>query len=104
MLVNVNAIGLSGRKAERVLDDVGISANRNTIPGETRPPTQASGIRLGTPAITTRGFKEDDCRTVARLVVETLSAPDDEASLSRIRDEVRHLTDRFPVPGIPTSL
>ncbi len=104
MLVNVNAIGLSGRKAERVLDDVGISANRNTIPGETRPPTQASGIRLGTPAITTRGFKEDDCRTVARLVVETLSAPDDEANLSRIRDEVRHLTDRFPVPGVPASL
>jgi glycine hydroxymethyltransferase len=104
MLVNVNAIGLSGRKAERVLDDVGISANRNTIPGETRPPTQASGIRLGTPAITTRGFKEDDCRTVARLVVETLSAPEDEANLNRIRDEVRHLTDRFPVPGVPASL
>jgi glycine hydroxymethyltransferase len=104
MLVNVNAIGLSGRKAERVLDDVGISANRNTIPGETRPPTQASGIRLGTPAITTRGFKEDDCRTVARLVVETLSAPDDEANLSRIRDEVRHLTSRFPVPGVPAEL
>ncbi len=104
MLVNVNAIGLSGRKAERVLDDVGISANRNTIPGETRPPTQASGIRLGTPAITTRGFREDDCRTVARLVVETLSAPEDEANLNRIRDEVRHLTSRFPVPGVPASL
>jgi len=104
MLVNVNAIGLSGRKAERVLDEVGISANRNTIPGETRPPTQASGIRLGTPAITTRGFREDDCRTVARLVVETLSAPDDDANLNRIRDEVRHLTSQFPVPGISASL
>lgn len=103
MLVDVNAIGLSGRKSERVLDSVGISANRNTIPGETRPPTQASGVRLGTPAITTRGFAEDDCRTVARLVAETLSSPDDEASLGRIRDEVRHLTDRFPVPGVSAS-
>ncbi len=103
MLVDVNSIGLSGRKSERVLDTVGISANRNTIPGETRPPTQASGIRLGTPAITTRGFGEDDCRTVARLVTETLSSPDDEANLSRIRDDVRHLTDRFPVPGVAAA-
>ncbi len=103
MLVNVNSIGLSGRKAERVLDLVGISANRNTIPGETRPPTQGSGIRLGTPAVTTRGFGEDDCRTVARLIVETLASPEDGATLARIGDEVRHLTDRFPVPGIAAS-
>lgn len=100
MLVNVDKIGLSGRKAERVLDSVAISANRNTIPGEIRPPTQASGLRLGTPAVTTRGFLEDDCRTVARLIVETLSSPDDEAVLSRVKDEVHHLTSRFPVPGI----
>ncbi len=103
MLVDVNSIGLSGRKAERVLDLVGISANRNTIPGETRPPTQGSGIRLGTPAITTRGFGEDDCRTVARLIAETLASPEDGANLARIGDEVRHLTDRFPVPGIAAS-
>jgi glycine hydroxymethyltransferase len=100
MLVDVGSIGISGRKAERVLDRVGISTNRNTIPGDTRPPTQASGLRLGTPAITTRGFGPDDVREVARLIAETLAAPEDEAVLSRVADEVRHLTSRFPVPGI----
>jgi glycine hydroxymethyltransferase len=103
MLVDVGSIGISGRKAEKVLDRVGISANRNTIPGDTRPPTQASGLRLGTPAITTRGFGRDEVRTVARLIAETLAAPEDEAVLSRVADEVRQLTSRFPVPGIAGS-
>jgi glycine hydroxymethyltransferase len=100
LMVDVGAIGISGRKAERILDRVGISANRNTIPGDTRPPTQASGLRLGTPAVTTRGFGRDEVRTVARLIAETLAAPEDEATLARVADEVRHLTSRFPVPGI----
>ena len=100
MLLDVGAGGISGRKAERVLDRVGISTNRNTIPGDTRPPTQASGLRLGTPAVTTRGFGREEVRTVARLIAETLAAPEDEAVLSRVADEVRHLTSRFPVPGI----
>jgi glycine hydroxymethyltransferase len=100
MLVDVGSIGISGRKSERVLDRVGISANRNTIPGDTRPPTQASGLRLGTPAVTTRGFGPDELRTVARLIADTLAAPEDEANLARVADEVRHLTSRFPVPGI----
>src|SRR3712207_3402894 len=77
MLVDVGALGLSGKEAERVLDGVGITCNKNTIPGDTRPPTQASGIRLGTPAITTRGFGVDETRRVTRLIAEVLHAPAD---------------------------
>ncbi|MBA3414647.1 MAG: serine hydroxymethyltransferase [Chloroflexia bacterium] len=100
MLVDVGSIGLSGKRAEQVLDEVGITCNKNTIPGDTRPPSQASGIRLGTPAITTRGFGIDESRQTARLVVEVLEAPDDASRRGRIADEVRHLTAQFPMPHL----
>jgi glycine hydroxymethyltransferase len=100
MLVDVGSIGISGRKAERVLDKVGISTNRNTIPGDTRSPLQASGLRIGTPAVTTRGFRESDCSLVAQFIERVLRAPDDEAVLSQVSSEVRELTSGFPVPGI----
>jgi glycine hydroxymethyltransferase len=100
MLVDVGSIGLSGKQAEHLLDAVGITCNKNTIPGDTRPPTQASGIRLGTPAITTRGFAEAEARRTAGLIVEVLQAPDDEAARARVADEVRDLTARFPLPGL----
>ena len=102
-LVDVGAIGISGRKAERVLDSVGISANRNTIPGDTRPPTQASGLRIGTPAVTTRGFGPDDCVAVADMIARVLHAPDDEAVLKQVAKDVRELTAGFPVPGIDAA-
>ena len=72
MLVDVGARGLSGSKAEKLLDHAGITCNKNTIPGDTRPPAQASGIRLGTPAVTTRGFGPEDCRIVAGYIADTL--------------------------------
>lgn len=100
MLVDVGALGLSGKQAERLLEGVGITTNKNTIPGDTRPPTQASGIRLGTPAITTRGFGREETRYVANLIAAILHAPEDEALHRRTADEVRQLTARFPVPGI----
>lgn len=100
MMVNVDAVGLSGRDAEKVLDSVGITCNKNTIPGDTRPPAQGSGIRLGTPAITTRGFGPEETRQVARWIAEVLRAPQDDALKSRVADEVRHLTRRFPLPGV----
>jgi glycine hydroxymethyltransferase len=100
MLVDVGAIGLSGRKAEKLLDRVGITCNKNTIPGDTRPPTQASGIRLGTPAVTTRGFGAEDCRVVANFIADILEAPDDETRQQRIADEVREMMTRFPLPGL----
>ena len=100
MLVNVDSIGLSGRDAEKVLDSVGITCNKNTIPGDTRPPAQGSGIRLGTPAITTRGFGTTETAQVGMWIAEVLHAPQDEAIKARVADEVRHLTSRFALPGV----
>jgi len=102
-LMDVGSKGISGRKTERILDSVGISANRNTIPGDTRPPTQASGLRIGTPAMTTRGFTEAECVTVADLIARVLDAPEDESVLNRVRSDVRDLTAGYPVPGTVPS-
>jgi glycine hydroxymethyltransferase len=99
MSVDVGAIGLSGKQAEKYLEAVGITTNKNTIPGDTRPPTQGSGIRLGTPAITTRGFGISEMRQIGGMIAAILSAPDDVAVSSRVADEVRDLTARFPLPG-----
>jgi glycine hydroxymethyltransferase len=101
MLVDVGARGLSGTKAEKLLDHVRITCNKNTIPGDTRPPAQASGIRLGTPAVTTRGFGPEECRVVAGYIADILEAPDDETLQARIADEVREMMERFPLPGVP---
>ena len=100
MLVDVGSRGLSGSKAEKLLDRAGITCNKNTIPGDTRPPAQASGIRLGTPAVTTRGFGPGECRIVAGYIVDILEAPDDDLVHSRIADEVQELMQRFPLPGV----
>ncbi|HLL51230.1 MAG TPA: serine hydroxymethyltransferase, partial [Thermomicrobiales bacterium] len=101
MLVDVGARDLSGSKAEKLLDQVGITCNKNTIPGDTRSPAQASGIRLGTPAVTTRGFGPEECRIVAGYIAEILEAPDDEVIRARISDDVRQMMERFPLPGVP---
>jgi glycine hydroxymethyltransferase len=100
MLVDVGARGLSGSKAEKLLDQAGITCNKNTIPGDTRPPAQASGIRLGTPAVTTRGFGPEDCRIVAGHIAHILEAPDDETVQARIAGDVREMMERFPLPGV----
>jgi glycine hydroxymethyltransferase len=100
MLVDVGSVGISGRKAERILDTVGISTNRNTIPGETRSAMQTSGLRIGTPAITTRGFGEAESTQVVEYIARVLQAPEDEAVLAQVRSEVKELCVGFPVPGI----
>lgn len=99
-LLDVGSRGISGRKAERVLDSVGISTNRNTIPGETRSAFQTSGLRIGTPAVTTRGFKEEDVVAVAGMIARVIEAPEDEDVLAKVRKEVNDLTSGFPVPGL----
>jgi glycine hydroxymethyltransferase len=101
MLVDVGARGLSGSKAEKLLDHVGITCNKNTIPGDTRSPAQASGIRLGTPAVTTRGFGPEECRVVAGYIADILEAPEDETIQTRIADDVKVMMERFPLPGVP---
>ena len=100
MLVDITATGMSGNKAEKLLDTVGITTNKNAIPNDPRPPMQTSGIRLGTPAVTTRGYGVDEVRQVARMVVEVLGNPEDAALHARVRDDVAELSRRFPHPGV----
>lgn len=99
-LLDVGSQGISGRKAERVLDTVGISTNRNTIPGETRSAFQTSGLRIGTPAVTTRGFGPDECVAVADMIARVIQAPEDQETIADVRKSVRELTAGFGVPGI----
>ena len=100
MLVDVTPLGLTGKQAEHALDEIGITVNKNAIPYDPQPPAKASGIRIGTPAVTTRGFQEPEMDTIARLIGDILRAPEDTAVMDRVRAEVAELCARFPVPGI----
>ena len=97
MLVDVFAKGLTGKVAEKALDKAGITANKNTIPFDTNSPMVASGIRLGTPALTTRGMKEGDMQQVAKLVSRALHAVENETELAEVKREVRKMCERFPL-------
>jgi glycine hydroxymethyltransferase len=101
VLADVSVKGMSGRKAERALDAAGITVNKNTIPFDTRSPTVASGIRVGTPALTTRGFGSDEIRQTGRWIVRVLDNADNESVLESVRQDVEALARNFPVPGIP---
>lgn len=96
-LIDVTGFDLTGKEAEHLLDEVKITVNKNTIPFETKSPFVTSGIRIGTPAITSRGFDEEDARKVAELIVRTLRAKEDEAEQEAIRQEVKVLTDKNPL-------
>jgi glycine hydroxymethyltransferase len=97
MLVDVFAKGITGKVAEKALDKAGITANKNTIPFDANSPMVASGIRLGTPALTTRGMKESDMAEVGRLVSRALHGVENETELAEVKKEVRKLCDRFPL-------
>jgi len=92
------SLGISGQVAEDVLDEVGITLNKNSIADDTRKPMDPSGIRFGTPAITTRGFKEQECKRVAELMVEAMKKKDDQKTKEAIREEIRGMCKRFPIP------
>jgi len=96
MLVDLTPKGITGREAELLLDEVGITVNKNGIPFDTKKPTVTSGIRIGTPAVTTRGMKEEEMKVIARLIDETLTSRDDEQVRARVAAEVKELTGRFP--------
>ena len=100
VLVDLAPMGLTGRQAEEALGKVNIVVNRNAIPYDPRPPRVASGLRLGTPAVTSRGFGIRDTAQVARLITRTLSNIHVESVAREVRDEVLSLASRFPVPGI----
>ncbi len=100
-LVDVTPLGVTGREAEALLDDVGITVNKNAIPFDLNPPNIASGIRIGTPATTTRGMGPDEMRAIGRWIVDGIRERDDADEHARIAAEVRDLVARFPVPGLP---
>jgi len=94
------SLGVTGKEAQTVLDEVGITLNMNSIAEDTRKPLDPSGIRFGTPAITTRGFTEKECALVAGFMIETLKNKDDEKKKEEIRKKVKALAKKFPVPNV----
>ena len=97
MLVDLQPKGLTGKEAERVLGLAHMTCNKNAIPNDPQTPFVTSGIRVGTPALTTRGFKEAETEQIANLIADVLDNPTDETVLARVRDEVKALTDAYPV-------
>lgn len=97
LLIDVSAKGVTGGEAEKALDAVGITVNKNMIPDDPRSPFDPSGIRLGTPALTTRGMKEEEMKQIAVWIDEAIINRTDEAHLERIRSEVKAMTKRFPL-------
>ena len=99
MLVDLRSKGITGKEAEAVLGSAHMTINKNTIPNDPEKPMVTSGVRIGTPAMTTRGFKEEEARATANLVADVLDNPRDEVNLNAVRAKVADLTKRFPVYG-----
>jgi glycine hydroxymethyltransferase len=97
MLVDVFSKGVRGKEAEQALDRARITVNKNAIPFDVNPPLNPSGVRLGSPAVTTRGFRETEMREVASLIAEVLSHVSDENAIAAVRQKVDALTVRFPL-------
>ena len=100
LLVDTRSIGMTGRQAEEALITAGLVVNKNTIPFDPESPMVTSGIRIGTPALTSRDLKAEDMENVAGFIIEALDARDDEAKLANIGVEVAKFSSRFPVPGL----
>ncbi|WP_108306037.1 serine hydroxymethyltransferase [Metalysinibacillus jejuensis] len=97
LLLNVKSLGLTGKVAEHALDEVGITTNKNTIPYDTESPFVTSGIRIGTPAVTSRGFKEEDMKEVGAIIALVLKNPEDEATQKEAKERVAALTAKHPL-------
>ncbi len=98
MLVDVkSSLGITGKEAEEVLDKIHITVNKNTIPNETESPFKTSGIRLGTPAMTTRGLKEDDFKEIAHVIAEALKNKDNEQVLKKLDEQILAITEKYPI-------
>jgi glycine hydroxymethyltransferase len=103
MLVDVTPLGTTGREAERILDEIGITVNKNAIPFDRHPPNTASGIRIGTPATTSRGFGLPEMDEIGRMIIQAVASRDEPAEQARLAAEVHDICARFPVPGLPTA-
>jgi glycine hydroxymethyltransferase len=99
MLVDLRNKGLTGKAAQLALDQAGITVNKNAVPFDDKPPLITSGIRLGTPALTTRGMKEPEMRQIAKWIDQVLSSIDSSDVQDRVRGEIRELGQRFPAPA-----
>ena len=97
MIIDITDTGLTGKDAQNLLDFVNITTNKESIPGDKRSPFITSGLRISTPAITSRGFNEEDARKTASLIIEILSDPDNEATIEHVKKEVHELTKKHPV-------
>jgi glycine hydroxymethyltransferase len=97
MLVDVFSKGITGKVAEAALGKAGITVNKNAIPFDQNPPMVASGIRIGTPAITTRGMRETEMDQIGELIARLLAAPDDDRAIGIVKDEVERLCRKFPL-------
>ncbi|HZT96672.1 MAG TPA: serine hydroxymethyltransferase, partial [Chloroflexota bacterium] len=100
LLVDLRGASVNGKEAQVALDDVLLSTNKNMLPFDPLPPTKTSGVRLGTPAATSRGMRPAEMELIAGWIDRRITSPEDEAEAARIRDEIRHITARFPVPGV----
>ncbi|HEX8939968.1 MAG TPA: serine hydroxymethyltransferase [Candidatus Limnocylindrales bacterium] len=103
MLVDVTPFGVTGRDAERLLDEIGITVNKNAIPFDQHPPNIASGLRIGTPATTSRGFGEAEMRRIGAMIVAAITGREEPAEQARLAAEVHEICGRFPVPGLPEA-
>ena len=97
MLVDVFSKGITGKVAEKALDEAGITVNKNTIPFDTNKPMIASGIRIGTPALTTRGMEAPEMEAIGRLISRALGSVDNETELAAVKRDVLKLCDHFPI-------
>ena len=100
VLVDLSTRGISGKDAEEALGTAGISVNRNTIPFDPKPPAITSGIRLGTPAVTTRGFGTEEMKRIASFIIKVLSPVGNKRAQEQVRQEIQEMCQRFPVPGL----
>jgi glycine hydroxymethyltransferase len=100
MLIDVTPLGVTGKEAEAILDEIGITVNKNAIPFDQNPPNIASGIRVGTPATTTRGFGPPEMRELGRIIIAAIGSRDDPSEQGRLAAQVRDIAGRFPVPGL----
>ncbi len=101
LLVDLRGKGLTGKLVEETLDRAGITVNKNTVPGDTASPFVTSGVRIGTPALTTRGMREPEMRRIAALIDEAVVGREDPAKLEHVKREVLELAVQFPLYGLP---
>jgi len=99
----ISSFNMGGKEAEQVLDSIGLTTNKNVIPNDSRKPFDPSGIRLGTPALTTRGIKEDSMEILARWIYEAINNPTNEAKLNDLKQEVKAFLAKYPIPGTGTA-